>query len=72
MAGIDIDRFSGEAAEPPVWGNCSCCGAAIYTGYRYREHEGLNICDGCSARYAYSVFERDAVPKTARRRDSHE
>lgn len=69
MKAIDIDRFSGEAAEPPVWGNCSYCGAAIYSGYPYHEHEGLSICEACKHRYAVSRFEEDAVLKTAGRRE---
>jgi hypothetical protein len=65
MSEINIDRFSGEAAEPPVWGSCGYCGAPIYEGSRYKTHDGLNICGGCEARYAYSRFEEDAARQTA-------
>lgn len=65
MAEINIDRFSGEAAEPPLWGHCGYCGAPIFEGSRYKAHDGLDICEGCEQRYAYSIFEEDAVPRTA-------
>lgn len=62
---IDIDRFAGEAKEPPRLGWCSYCGGGIYRGDNYFMHEGNTVCGDCSKRYAYSVFERDAVLKTA-------
>lgn len=64
---INIDRFSGEAAEPSVWGRCGYCGAAIYEGCDYFVHEGLDVCTECAPRYAQAVFERDARTKTAER-----
>lgn len=72
MNDINIDRFSGEAAEPPVWGRCGYCGAAIHEGHGYFEHEGTNVCMECADRYAYSVFERDAVLKTAEKEHCHD
>lgn len=62
---INIDRLSGEAGEPPLWGRCDYCGAPVLKGHKYYEHEGLVVCMECARRYAYSVFERDACLKTA-------
>lgn len=64
---INIDRFSGEAAEPSVWGHCSYCGAAIYEGYTYFAHEGLHICGGCAKRYAYALFEEQSAVRIAQK-----
>lgn len=62
---INIDRFFGEAKEPPRLGRCSYCGGGIYRGDRYFMHEGNAVCGECCKRYAYAVFERDAHEKTA-------
>lgn len=66
---INIDRFSGEAAQAPIWGRCGYCGADVFAGYPYYVHEGIVVCTECSERYAYAVFERDACLKTAESED---
>lgn len=64
---INIDRFSGEANEPPVCVYCSYCGAAIYEGYPYRVDEGMIVCGGCERDHAYAKFKERAEEKIAHR-----
>jgi uncharacterized Zn finger protein (UPF0148 family) len=58
-------RFSGEAASPPLWAWCSYCGAPIHIGHAYYRHMGDVICIVCARRYAWSLFEADAVRRVA-------
>lgn len=60
-----VDRFWGEASEPPVWGCCDYCGGFIYMGGDYWTHEGLRVCEDCAQRYAFAVFEQQAARQTA-------
>jgi hypothetical protein len=59
-------RFRGEAASPPQWGWCSFCGAPIHIGHAYFCHRGDAICSDCARRYAWALFEADAVRCVAR------
>lgn len=64
---INLDRFTGEAEEPPVAFYCEYCGNAIHESEQYYEHDGLAICNDCSQRYAWSVFLDESTVKTAER-----
>jgi hypothetical protein len=59
------DRFSGEAAEPPVVMRCGYCGRPVRDGEEYYTHDDINICDMCVRRYAWALFMQ-----TARRRSA--
>lgn len=64
---INIDRFSGEANEPPVCGHCSYCGSPIFEGYPYSVDEGMIICGGCEREHAYEKFKERAEVRIAQR-----
>ena len=59
------DRFHGEYTSPPLWEHCEYCGAKIYDGEEYYDHDGLHVCDGCAKRYAWRLFLQDAKRRTA-------
>lgn len=54
---MNDDRFSDEAAEPPVSLKCDYCGSAIRQGHWYYIYEEKGICSGCAGRFAWSEFE---------------
>lgn len=33
--------------DPPVWGECDCCGSEIYDGDYYYEIDGNIYCNRC-------------------------
>lgn len=64
-----MDRFIGEALEPPVLFYCEFCGNGIHESEQYFEHDGVTVCNDCAQRYAWSVFLDEAKVRTAQKED---
>ncbi len=64
---MKVDRFWGEAVQPRLLYYCEYCGGGIYELDGYYEYEGLRICDECTDRFSWAVFEERAVRKTAKK-----
>lgn len=62
-----MDRFTGEALDPPVWGYCDYCGHEIHESDQYREHAYLKICGDCEKRYAWEIFKEESTVRTAQK-----
>lgn len=54
----DVDRFSGEFIDPPVWDYCDVCGQKIYLGCKYYDDDCFKICEDCAEKSSSYIFEK--------------